>query len=82
MHEMAHGLCHTGMCMAVVGFLFALQYYRVQINTWDILAGFVIFFTIGILTIVFQTREAARANPVDILGMSQDDLGITKIKVK
>jgi putative ABC transport system permease protein len=48
-------------------FLSALQYYRVSLNVWDLLTGFVVFFSIGIATITSQTWKAATANPVDIL---------------
>jgi ABC-type antimicrobial peptide transport system permease subunit len=48
-------------------FLSEIQYYRVSLNAWDILAGVVVFFLIGIVTIASQTWKAAGANPVDIL---------------
>lgn len=48
-------------------FLSEIQYYRVSLNAWDILAGVVVFFLIGIVTIASQTWEAAGANLIDIL---------------
>jgi ABC-type antimicrobial peptide transport system permease subunit len=48
-------------------FLSAMQYYRVSINEWDILASLVIFFLVGIATIASQTWKAAGANPIDTL---------------
>ena len=48
-------------------FLSAVQYYRVSLNVWDILAGIAFFFTVGIGTIISQTWKAAAANPVDTL---------------
>jgi putative ABC transport system permease protein len=48
-------------------FLSELQYYRISLNVWDILASLVIFLSIGVGTIASQTRKAARANPVDAL---------------
>lgn len=48
-------------------FLSAIQYYRVSINSWDILASLIIFFLVGIITIASQTRKAAGANPIDTL---------------
>jgi hypothetical protein len=48
-------------------FLSAMQYYRVSINEWDILASLVIFFFVGIATIASQTWKAAGVNPIDTL---------------
>jgi putative ABC transport system permease protein len=48
-------------------FLSAVQYYRVSLNAWDILAGTTFLFTVGIATTVSQTWKAAAANPVDTL---------------
>ena len=47
--------------------LSSMQYYRVSINTLDILYGIAVFFLIGIITIASQTRKASRANPIDTL---------------
>jgi hypothetical protein len=47
--------------------LSTMQYYRVRINLGDIVAGLIILFLVGILTIASQTRKAARANPIDTL---------------
>jgi len=49
------------------GILMSMQYYRVSLNLGDIVAGLVTLSLIGIITVVSQTRKAARANPVDTL---------------
>ncbi|HEY3405607.1 MAG TPA: FtsX-like permease family protein, partial [Ohtaekwangia sp.] len=49
------------------GILSGMQHYRVNLNLWDILAGLVVFFFVGVITVASQTRKAARANPVETL---------------
>jgi putative ABC transport system permease protein len=44
-----------------------MQYYRVRLTVWDILAGIIILAIIGLLTITSQTIKTANTNPAETL---------------